>query len=252
MSIDAAIGRIDQIMTMQQELVTGSATSASSAQATAGSAGATTATSPIAAGSGGSSFANALAAAQAGTPSTATAGASSAASVPGSTPAAGAPGAAASGYVNPLANASVRAERIDQGVDYAGTGTLGAIGPGVVTNVVQTGSGWEGGGYVEYKLTAGPQAGRSVFYAEGVTPTVSVGQTLTPGQPVATIIPGAPHGIEIGFAAGQGQAAYANVYGGGYSEGQRTAAGQAFSDLLASLGAAPGLAEGRPVTGHFP
>jgi hypothetical protein len=81
---------------------------------------------------------------------------------------------------------------------------------------------------------------------------VSVGQTLSPGQPVATIIPGASTGIEIGFAAGQGQSAYANVYGGGYSEGQLTAAGKAFSDLIASLGAPAGLTEGRQVVGHFP
>jgi hypothetical protein len=160
--------------------------------------------------------------------------------------------ASTSGYVSPLANASVRAERIDQGIDHAGSGTRGAIGTGVVTQVVQTGSGWDGGGYVEYKLTSGPEAGRYVYYAEGVTPTVSVGQTLAAGQPVATIIPGALHGIEIGFAAGQGQASYANVYGGGYSEGQLTAAGQAFSDLIGSLGGPAGLAEGRTPTGHFP
>ena len=75
---------------------------------------------------------------------------------------------------------------------------------------------------------------------------------LTPGQPVATIVPGSSTGIEIGFAAGQGESSYASVYGGGYSEGQLTAAGQAFSNLLASLGAPAGLAEGRQVTGHFP
>jgi hypothetical protein len=159
--------------------------------------------------------------------------------------------ASATGYANPLAGAKVTPERIDQGVDYAGSGSLGALGPGVVTQVVKTGSGWEGGGYVEYKLTAGPYAGKSVFYAEGVTPTVSVGQTLTAGQPVATIIPGAPHGIEIGWAAGRGEASYANVYGGGYSEGNPTAAGKAFSDLVASLGGPAGLTEGKPVTGTF-
>jgi hypothetical protein len=244
MSIEAAVGRIEQIMAMQQELASGSPAAASSTQAATGTAGAGDSTG---ASTGGASFANALAAAQAG--GSTAAGGTAASGTPG---AAGTGSAAAPGYVNPLANASVRAERIDQGVDYAGSGTLGAIGPGVVTNVVQTGSGWEGGGYVEYKLTAGPYAGRSIFYAEGVTPTVQVGQTLTPGQPVATIIPGSAHGIEIGFAAGKGEAAYASAYGGGYSEGQRTAAGQAFSDLLASLGAPAGLAEGRPITGHFP
>jgi hypothetical protein len=180
---------------------------------------------------GASSFAGTLAAAQTGS-ATAAAG--------------------VSGYVNPLANASVRAERIDQGVDYAGSGTVGALGPGVVTNVVQSGSGWEGGGYVEYKLTAGPYAGHYVFAAEGLTPTVSIGQTLSPGQPIATIIPGSSTGIEIGFGSGVGESAYASQYGGGYSEGQLTAAGQAFSDLIASLGGPAGLTEGRQPVGHFP
>lgn len=213
MSIEAVVGRIDQIMAMQQQLFD-----------PAGAA------SDPASGSG-QSFAGTLASAQTGSATAA---------------------AAASGYVNPLANASVRAERIDQGVDYAGTGTLGALGPGVVTQVVPSGSGWEGGGYVEYKLTSGPYAGRYVYYAEGVTPTVSVGQTLAAGQPVATIIPGSATGIEIGFGSGVGQSSYASRYGGGYSEGEATAAGQAFSSLVASLGGPAGLTEGRPVVGHFP
>lgn len=217
MSIDAALGRIQAILVMQQQLLHPGAAPAAPASGPGAPAGSGT-------------FADALAGAQAAS--------------------GGAP-VNASGYVNPLAGASVRAERIDQGVDYAGSGTLGAIGPGVVTKVVQTGSGWEGGGYVEYKLSSGPYAGHSVFYAEGVTPTVTVGQTLTAGEPVATMIPGSSHGIEMGFAAGQGEAAYASVQGGGYQEGQLTAAGQAFSNLLASLGAPGGLAEGRQVTGTF-
>ena len=85
--------------------------------------------------------------------------------------------------------------------------------------MAQSGSGWEGGGYVEYKLTAGPYAGHYVFAAEGVTPTVSVGQTLSAGQPIATITPGSSTGIEIGFGSGVGESAYASQYGGGYSEG---------------------------------
>jgi hypothetical protein len=231
MSIEAAVSRIDQILAMEQQLSDPTAGAASSSSASvSGSAGSAGTVAP-ASDAGGGSFAGALATAQTGA-ATAAAG--------------------ASGYVNPLANASVRAERIDQGVDYAGSGTIGALGPGVVTQVVPSGSGWEGGGYVEYKLTAGPYAGRYVFAAEGVTPTVSVGQTLSPGQPIATIIPGSSTGIEIGFAAGVGESAYASRYGGGYSEGQLTAAGQAFSDLIASLGGPAGLTEGRQVVGHFP
>jgi hypothetical protein len=223
MSIDAVVGRIGQIMALQQQLFGPEASSVTQSAPTTGSSTSATAA--------GTNFATDLASAQTTSANTS---------------------AGAAGYVNPLTNASVHPERIDQGVDYSGSGTLGAIGPAVVTDVVGSGSGWEGGGYVEYKLTAGPYAGRHIYYAEGVTPTVSVGQTLTPGQPVATIIPGSSTGIEIGFAAGQGQRSYANVFGGGYGEGALTAAGQAFSQLLGSLGAPAGLANGRGVTGHFP
>jgi hypothetical protein len=234
MSIEAVVGRIDQILAMQQQLLdpaaalTSSTTSAATPVASTGPAIA--GAGDVASGSG-PSFAGTLAAAQTGSATVA---------------------ASSSGYVNPLASATVRAERIDQGVDYAGSGTLAALGPGVVTQVVPSGSGWEGGGYVEYKLTAGPYAGRYVYYAEGVTPTVSVGQTLSAGQPVATIVPGSSTGIEIGFASGVGQSSYANQYGGGYSEGAATAAGAAFSNLVASLGGPAGVNESGTVSGHFP
>jgi hypothetical protein len=228
MSIDTAVSRIQQIMVMEQQLLDPTAPT-SAAPATAANAAAA----PAATGPGTSpTFSTMLAGAQAGS--------SGGVSVNGS------------GYVNPLAGASVKAERIDQGVDYAGTGTLGALGPGVVTQVVKSGSGWEGGGYVEYKLTSGPCAGKSVYYAEGITPTVSVGQTLAAGQPVATLIPGWPTGIELGWASGKGdQSSYARDFGGGYGEGAMTAAGVAFSNLIASLGGPAGLTEGRQAVGTF-
>jgi hypothetical protein len=236
MSIDTAIARIQQIVAMQAQLANPASLASAGSTAASMSPSATTDTSSGS--TDATTFAAALASAQSGSGSAS--GSASTAS------------ASASGYVNPLANAHVKAERIDQGVDYAGSGTLGAIGPGVVTQVVKSGSGWEGGGYVEYKLTAGPYAGHSVYYAEGVTPTVSVGQRLSPGQQVATIIPGWPTGMELGFAAGKAnETSYATAYGGGYSEGALTAAGQAFSNLIASLGGPAGLAEGRRVTGTF-
>jgi hypothetical protein len=226
MSIDAAIGRIQTILALQQQLLHPSAAASSAASSSAASSAA--AAQSTGSSAGGGTFASALAA-----------------QTSALTPSTGGAAVNGSGYVNPLANATVRGERIDQGVDYAGSGTLGALGPGVVTKVVASGSGWEGGGYVEYKLTGGPYAGHSVYYAEGVTPTVQVGQTLTAGQPVATIIPGAPHGMELGFAAGNNsEESYAQVYGGGYTEGTPTAAGQAFSNLVATLGGPAGTNSG--------
>jgi hypothetical protein len=67
-----------------------------------------------------------------------------------------------------------------------------------------------------------------------------------------TIIPGAPHGIEIGFGSGVGQSSYAHQYGGGYSEGVATAAGVAFSNMVASLGGPAGVNESGRISGHFP
>ena len=96
-------------------------------------------------------------------------------------------------------------ERIDQGVDYAGSGTLGAVGAGTVTYIGMSGTGWPGA-FIEYRLSGGSYAGRYVYYAEGVNPAAGlhVGETLEAGQPVAEIVPGSPTGIEIGWGAGIG------------------------------------------------
>src|SRR5581483_8126625 len=87
------------------------------------------------------------------------------------------------GYVNPLAGATVKPERIDQGVDYAGAGTLVAIGPATVTYVGTSNTGWPRA-FIEFRLLAGADAGCYVFYAEGVVPVdgLSVGQQLAAGQ----------------------------------------------------------------------
>ena len=137
----------------------------------------------------------------------------------------------ASGYVNPLAQASVTPERIDMGVDYAGTGSLTALGEGTVTFVGTSATGWPGA-FVEYRLMDGPDAGRYVYYAEGVRPVVSVGQVVTAGQTVAYLIPGWPSGIELGWGSGLGTSTLAQELG---EDSFPTAAGETFSALIASL-----------------
>ena len=84
--------------------------------------------------------------------------------------------------MNPLAHASVTPERIDQGVDYAGTGTLTSIGKARVTYVAVSGSGWPGA-FIEYQLLNGPYACRYVYYAEGVRPAsgIYVGRIVNAG-----------------------------------------------------------------------
>jgi hypothetical protein len=157
-------------------------------------------------------------------------------------------------YVNPLEHAHVTPERIDMGVDYAGTGSYVAIGKAVITQINP--GGWGSyGNFIEYKLLSGPDAGRTVYYAEGVNPVpgLKVGQIVPAGAPVANLIPGWHSGTEIGWggAPSASDTTYAQSLGGGYTEGQRTAAGQAFSNFIAGLGAPPGLAEGRPITGTY-
>ena len=142
------------------------------------------------------------------------------------------------GYVNPLAHARVTPERIDQGVDYAGTGTLTAIGRARITYAATTGTGWPGA-FIEYRLLTGPDAGRYVYYAEGVRPAsgISVGRIVGAGQPVAELIPGWSTGIEIGWGAGIGTETYAAEHG---QYTYPTPAGKDFSALIASLGGPPG------------
>ena len=152
-------------------------------------------------------------------------------------------------YVNPLASAVVKPERIDQGVDYAGRGTLRALGAARVTQVATSGTGWPGA-FIEYRLLAGADAGCYVFYAEGVIPVdgLRAGETITAGQPLATIIPHYQTGIEVGWVAGISTKAYAKVNGQWNANDDRdnvaTAAGRSFSALIAALGGPPGKVEG--------
>jgi len=160
-----------------------------------------------------------------------------------------APHASSHGYVNPLAGASVTPERIDQGVDYAGSGPLGAIGEAKVTYIGTSGTGWPGA-FVEYQLLDGPDSGRFVYYAEGVSPApgLSVGDTLHAGQPVARIIAGYSSGIEIGWGSGVGTQTAAQAAGEWSSakdaDSVPSGSGDSFSSLVASLGGPPGKIEG--------
>jgi len=156
---------------------------------------------------------------------------------------------APAGYVNPLEAAIVNPERIDQGVDYAGVGKLVAIGAGRITEVASDNSGWPGA-FIEYQLLNGADAGCYVYYAEGVTPVdgLRVGDRVSAGEPLATIIPVYPTGIEIGWGAGVRTKAYAKVAGQwdptDDEDNIASAAGKSFSALIAALGGPPGKDEG--------
>jgi hypothetical protein len=139
------------------------------------------------------------------------------------------------GYVNPFAHAQIAPSRIDQGVDYSGTGPIDALGPGRVVLVSTDDTGWgNGNGWISYQLTAGTYAGNYIYVAEGITPTVHQGELVSAGWPIGTFN---GHSIEIGFALGQGDLALAHTV---YHEGADTAAGRTMNTLLTSLGAAGG------------
>lgn len=148
-------------------------------------------------------------------------------------------------YVNPFRGATVTVSRIDQGVDYVISGPIGAIGDGKVVALLN----YQGfGTYLVYQLTAGEFATNYVYVSEGITPAAKVGATVKAGDKIAT----GTGAIEIGWAQpGPTYLPMAKITGG-YTEGQKTAAGAHFNDLLVSLGVASGTTSGRPTVGHFP
>jgi hypothetical protein len=164
----------------------------------------------------------------------------------------------AGGYQNPFAHSQgLTAERIDMGVDYAGSGAIDAIGNArIVFAGTGIGGNWvcstaENGGVV-YQLTDGRYRGDYVYVTEDVIPTVHQGDHVNAGQELATFT--APHGcLEIGFADGPAPAPNAAALGQQATSGDagdnRTYCGRQMSDLLAGTGAPAGMAEGRAVTG---
>lgn len=156
------------------------------------------------------------------------------------------------GYFNPLEHAAVTAERVDQGVDYAGTGYLVAIADGIIEASVPNGSGWEGEGFVLYRITQeGFLYGAYVYYAEGVDPVVSNQEHVRGGSRLCNLRQPMPHGIEIGFGSGDGESSYYEYHDGKYTEGDATRPGLAMSNLIKALGGPAGIIEGE-IVGNFP
>ena len=154
------------------------------------------------------------------------------------------------GYANPLrAIAALTPERIDQGVDYAGIGPIYAIGNGVVLSTSIPG--WPGGTYIAYQLSDGPAAGRVVYAAEDIEPSVQPGQQVNANTVLGQVYAG-PDGIETGWgdptAIGNTMARTYSQFSGGNS----TAFGANFSRLLQSLGAPGGILQNNPPTGSLP
>ena len=153
--------------------------------------------------------------------------------------------------VNPIGN-GLTPDRVDMGVDYDGSGVLYAIGDGTVTST--TNAGWPGGTFICIRL----DDGKYIYYAEDITPAVSVAQRITAGQVIGTAT-GGPSGIEVGWAAAPGtgitMAAATGQDAEGLANGDAgdfpTGYGVAMSDLIKSPGGPPGNING-PVQGAVP
>jgi hypothetical protein len=143
------------------------------------------------------------------------------------------------GYLNPLRDVDgLIPERIDMGVDFAGSGPVYALGNAVITNATGNNFGWPGGGWITYQLTDGPGAGLTVFVAEDVTPTVQVGQHVSSSTVIAHMYSGGD-GIETGWAQQSGLSAESQLPEAGSIGGNGpfpTRIGVNFEELLQSLG----------------
>ena len=158
------------------------------------------------------------------------------------------------GYLDPLrAVSSLVPERIDEGVDFSGSGPVYALGNAVVTFAGQN-AGWPGGGWITYRLTNGPDAGLMVYLAEDVTATVKTGQRVTSSTVIGTMFEGGD-GIETGWAQPTGASAESELAEaggiGGYGP-YPTKIGSNFDELLQMLGVPAAPNAGQAAYGLLP
>jgi hypothetical protein len=158
-------------------------------------------------------------------------------------------------YDNPLRDISgLIPERVDMGVDFGGAGPIYAIGDGVVTQATNANGGWPGGGWITYELTDGPAAGEVVYVAEDVTPTVAVGDHVTPSTVIANMFNGGD-GIETGWAMLDSASSESELpEAGGITGGGPfpTAIGMNFEFLLRALGVPEANNFGQATSGIVP
>lgn len=139
--------------------------------------------------------------------------------------------AAGKGGANPLPGVTSWG-RTDQGVDASATpgSAVRAVVSGVVTDIIP--NFYSGQPSVVVSSTGLPSGATGIYYAEQLSPTVQVGQTVQAGEQIGTVAASGT-GLEIGFASGSSTLAQGTT---GYVEGEVTKAGQAFRSFLASLG----------------
>lgn len=105
-----------------------------------------------------------------------------------------------SSYQNPFRNiTNLTPNRIDQGVDYDGTGPIYAIGDGTVNGIYP--NWYKNEPLIAYTLTDGPAQGKTIYVAECITPTpgLTAGQSVTSNTVIAQMT-NCGNGIETGWA----------------------------------------------------
>jgi murein DD-endopeptidase MepM/ murein hydrolase activator NlpD len=161
----------------------------------------------------------------------------------------------AGGYLNPLRSVGgLTPGRIDQGVDFGGSGPVYALGAAVITSATGGSAGWPGGGWITYQLTDGPAAGLMVYVAEDVRPAVRVGQLVSPSTVIGYMFAGR-EGIETGWAQPTGLSAESQLPEAGSISGLGpfpTRVGVNFDELLQALGAPAAPNYTQPASGLLP
>jgi hypothetical protein len=156
-------------------------------------------------------------------------------------------------YLNPLrAITGLIPQRVDMGVDFAGSGPIYALGNAVITSAQGDNAGWPGGGWITYQLTNGPAAGLVVYVAEDVQPTVQVGEQVTSSTVIAQMSAGGD-GIETGWATPDSSTAESQlaIAGGIGGDGPfPTEVGLSFDALLVAVGV-PAAPNAVPVTSGY-
>ncbi|HEY8088412.1 MAG TPA: hypothetical protein VIF09_11220 [Polyangiaceae bacterium] len=144
-------------------------------------------------------------------------------------------------YCDPYrAITGLRAERIDQGVDYGGSGPIYAMGPGTIDLYKnRNDTGWPGGTFASYKVSVGPAAGRIVYLAENIdlNPALGTGSFVYGGTVLGTLVNASPDSESGWGVAGAGYTAEHSCY----VEACDTPLGDNFNQLLVCLHATPGV-----------
>jgi hypothetical protein len=159
-------------------------------------------------------------------------------------------------YTNPLRSVhGLRRGRIDQGVDYAGSGPIRALGRATVIDATNRDPGWPGHGWLLYKLSRGPFAGKYVYVSENITVSVKPGQTVRAGQKVATLHDAYPN-METGWASDFRDTSLANadrhLCPCGDPGGWSTIEGRNLNHLLVVVGAPSGYLQPHPPKQSMP